>query len=44
MLYICIIGSFAVLNTDTLEDIAQFHHRKQEISDIKFSPGVLDVL
>ena len=28
-----------VVNADTLEDIVQFHHRKEEISDIRFSPG-----
>ena len=32
-------GSFAVVNADTLEDIVAFHHRKQEISEIRFSPG-----
>ena len=32
-------GSFAVLNAETLEDIVTFQHRKQEISDICFSPG-----
>ncbi|XP_074647902.1 echinoderm microtubule-associated protein-like 6 [Tubulanus polymorphus] len=31
-------GSFVVVNSDTLEDIVTFHHRKEEISDIKFSP------
>ena len=32
-------GSFCVVNADTLEDIVTFQHRKQEISDICFSPG-----
>lgn len=32
-------GSFCVVNSDTLEEIVGFHHRKEEISDIKFSPG-----
>ncbi|XP_033122529.1 echinoderm microtubule-associated protein-like 6 [Anneissia japonica] len=32
-------GSFTVVNADTLDDIAGYHHRKEEISDIKFSPG-----
>ena len=27
-----------MVNADTLEDIVAFHHRKEEISDIKFSP------
>ncbi|XP_043551898.1 echinoderm microtubule-associated protein-like 6 isoform X1 [Chiloscyllium plagiosum] len=31
-------GSFHVVNADTLEDIVSFHHRKENISDIKFSP------
>ncbi|XP_064621338.1 echinoderm microtubule-associated protein-like 6 [Lineus longissimus] len=33
-------GSFVVVNADTLEDIVQFHHRKEMISDIKFSPDL----
>ena len=32
-------GSFVVLNSETMEELASFHHRKEEISDIKFSPG-----
>lgn len=32
-------GSFVVVNFNTLEDIISFHHRKEEISDLKFSPG-----
>ena len=32
-------GSFSVLNSDKLDEIASFHHRKEEIADIKFSPG-----
>ncbi|XP_071162130.1 echinoderm microtubule-associated protein-like 6 [Mytilus edulis] len=31
-------GSFIVMKTDTLEDVTSFHHRKEEISDIKWSP------
>ncbi|XP_072121311.1 echinoderm microtubule-associated protein-like 6 isoform X4 [Mobula birostris] len=30
-------GSFHVVNADTLEDMVAFHHRKENISDIKFS-------
>ncbi|KAK9412191.1 echinoderm microtubule-associated protein-like 6 [Crotalus adamanteus] len=30
-------GSFLVVNSDTLEDMLSFHHRKEMISDIKFS-------
>jgi hypothetical protein len=26
-------------NADTLEDLVSFHHRKDTISDIRFSPG-----
>eukprot|EP00795_Rhopilema_esculentum_P003114 gene3114-1413_t len=32
-------GSFAVVDTDSLSDMIGFHHRKEEISDVKFSPG-----
>ena len=32
-------GTFAVVDSSTLEDIIEFQHRKEEISDIKFSPG-----
>ena len=32
-------GSFVVVNAETLEDVVQFHDRKQAIADIKFSPG-----
>ncbi|XP_048456030.1 echinoderm microtubule-associated protein-like 5 [Rhincodon typus] len=32
-------GSFLIVNSDTLEDLVSFHHRKEHISDIKFSPG-----
>ena len=35
----CITGSFQVVDSTTLDDIVGFHHRKEEISDIKFSPG-----
>ncbi|XP_029706344.1 echinoderm microtubule-associated protein-like 6 isoform X7 [Takifugu rubripes] len=30
-------GSFLVVNADTLEDMVTFHHRKELISDIRFS-------
>uniref|UniRef100_A0A8C1K429 EMAP like 6 n=1 Tax=Cyprinus carpio TaxID=7962 RepID=A0A8C1K429_CYPCA len=40
-------GSFLVVNADTLEDMVTFHHRKEIISDIRFSQGnrvtVLDI-
>jgi len=32
-------GSFVVVNRMNLENIIGFHHRKEEIADIKFSPG-----
>ncbi|XP_055292523.1 echinoderm microtubule-associated protein-like 5 isoform X7 [Moschus berezovskii] len=32
-------GSFLMANADTLEDLVSFHHRKDVISDIRFSPG-----
>ncbi|XP_069772417.1 echinoderm microtubule-associated protein-like 5 isoform X2 [Narcine bancroftii] len=32
-------GSFLIVNPDTLEDLVSFHHRKDHISDIRFSPG-----
>ncbi|PNI84604.1 EML5 isoform 3 [Pan troglodytes] len=32
-------GSFLMANADTLEDLVSFHHRKDMISDIRFSPG-----
>ncbi|XP_078516147.1 echinoderm microtubule-associated protein-like 5 isoform X2 [Lissotriton helveticus] len=32
-------GSFLLVNADTLEDLVSFHHRKDVISDIRFSPG-----
>lgn len=32
-------GSFLVVNADTVEDMLSFHHRKEMISDIKFSKG-----
>ncbi|KAH3854417.1 hypothetical protein DPMN_096959 [Dreissena polymorpha] len=31
-------GSFTVVNSDTMTDVVTLHHRKEEISDIKFSP------
>lgn len=35
-------GSFLVVNADTLEDMVTFHHRKELISDIRFSEGTLN--
>uniref|UniRef100_A0A8C8VLX9 EMAP like 5 n=1 Tax=Pelusios castaneus TaxID=367368 RepID=A0A8C8VLX9_9SAUR len=32
-------GSFLIVNADTLEDLVSFHHRKDVISEIRFSPG-----
>lgn len=32
-------GSFLVVNADTLEDMVTFHHRREMISDIRFSEG-----
>lgn len=32
-------GSFVVVDSESLEQLASFHHRKEEISDIKFSPS-----
>ncbi|XP_036887500.1 echinoderm microtubule-associated protein-like 5 isoform X3 [Sturnira hondurensis] len=32
-------GSFLLTNADTLEDLVSFHHRRDVISDIRFSPG-----
>ena len=32
-------GSFAVVNSETLETIVCHSHRKQEVSDVKFSPS-----
>ena len=37
-------GSFSVLNSDKLDEIVSFHHRKEEIADIKFSPGLYSLL
>lgn len=34
-------GSFLVVNADTVEDMVSFHHRKEMISDIKFSRGII---
>ena len=36
-------GSFVVLDTESLEEVVGFSHRKEEISDIKFSPGLYAV-
>ncbi|KAL5008221.1 hypothetical protein ScPMuIL_013802 [Solemya velum] len=33
-------GSFVVINAETMDDIVSFHHRKEEISDIRFSPNI----
>jgi len=30
-------------NADTLEDLVSFHHRKDVISDIRFSPGKISL-
>lgn len=30
-------------NADTLEDLVSFHHRKDIISDIRFSPGKISL-
>ncbi|RDD40098.1 Echinoderm microtubule-associated protein-like 6 [Trichoplax sp. H2] len=32
-------GSCCVIDSSSLDDMAEFHHRKEEISDIRFSPG-----
>lgn len=32
-------GSFSVLDGETTNEITGFHHRKEEISDVKFSPN-----
>ncbi|XP_046338524.1 echinoderm microtubule-associated protein-like 6 isoform X1 [Haliotis rufescens] len=32
-------GSFVVVNAESMDDIVSHHHRKEEISDIRFSPG-----
>lgn len=32
-------GSFVVVDTQALDEMIGFHHRKEEISDVKFSPG-----
>ena len=34
-------GGFVVINTTDFSKVATFQHRKQEISDVKFSPGRL---
>lgn len=34
-----LIGGFVVINAETMEKIVSYNHRKQEISDIKFSPS-----
>lgn len=36
-------GSFLVVNADTLEDMVTFHHRRELISDIRFSQGTTQV-
>jgi hypothetical protein len=28
-----------VVNSDSMEEVISLHHRKEEIADIKFSPG-----
>jgi WD40 repeat protein len=37
-------GTVCVLKTDTLDIIETVHHRSQEISDLKFSPGIYILL
>lgn len=32
-------GSFLIVNADTLEDLVSFNHRKDIITEIRFSPG-----
>eukprot|EP00111_Clytia_hemisphaerica_P009365 TCONS_00027488-protein len=32
-------GSFSVVDSEKFEEVANYHHRKEEIADIKFSPG-----
>ena len=32
-------GSFAVMESEGFKEMATVHHRKEEISDIKFSPS-----
>lgn len=32
-------GSFKVLESDSFKEMASLHHRKEEISDIKFAPS-----
>ena len=32
------LGSFVVVDAQNLTEIIGFHHRKEEISDVKFSP------
>ena len=34
-------GSFKVLESDGFKEMAAVHHRKEEISDIKFAPSKL---
>uniref|UniRef100_H2YU30 Anaphase-promoting complex subunit 4 WD40 domain-containing protein n=1 Tax=Ciona savignyi TaxID=51511 RepID=H2YU30_CIOSA len=36
----CNNGSFMVVNATTLENLVEFHHRKEAISDIRFSPDM----
>ena len=40
VIFSIITGSFQVVDSSTLDDIVGFHHRKEEISDMKFSPGM----
>ena len=35
----CLLGSFVVVDAESLEQLAAYHHRKEEISDVKFSPS-----
>ena len=38
----CSVGSCMVLDAESLNDTVSFHHRKEEISDVKFSPSKLN--
>lgn len=39
LLFVIIAGSCCVIDASSLDDMVEFHHRKEEISDIRFSPG-----
>lgn len=42
MYVVYLSGSFKVFDAD-LKELATFHHRQEEISDVKFSPSKLRV-